>query len=97
MTDTTTESQPTVQQQVCPWCGTQIDSDSSSVTVGPPPFDRGSTTHAWTLHTDCADEWEATASRLHELSKRGARKTLIEYPIEHGPEAVVKSCHTSDL
>ena len=39
---------------------------------------------------ECADEWEATASRLHELSKRGARKTLIEYPIEHGPEAVVK-------
>jgi len=95
MTDTTTASQLTTKQQVCPWCGTEIDSDSSSVTVGPPPFDRGSTTHAWTLHADCADEWEATISRLHELSNRGARKTLIEYPIEHGPESLRESCTTN--
>jgi|AntDeeMetagen285_2_1112576.scaffolds.fasta_scaffold00186_4 hypothetical protein len=89
--DSPSNSSSTTSTTECPWCGKQIQNGDTGVTIGPPPFHSGSETHRWILHEDCAEEWHTVAGRLRDLSNRGARLTLVEYPIEHGPAKLVES------
>lgn len=69
----------------CPWCGRRVESEA--VAVGPPPH--LSAYHRFRLHERCLAEWHRFADRLFNLSRQGAGPTLIEYPKNHGPEALV--------
>ena len=71
----------------CPWCSDEIESDDQTVAVGPPPS-LSASVHQWQLHHDCADEWRAFAEKLTQLSRAGAQQTLVEYPRQHGVDAV---------
>lgn len=76
----------------CPWCDRRVESEA--VAVGPPPH--LSEHHRFRFHERCLAEWRRFADRLFDLSRLGAGPTLIEYPKNHGPEALLAAARGGD-